>query len=52
MRVLPRNEAKERILALVRERTDRSRYVIPSPPVRESREELLRELGLRESPRR
>jgi len=32
MIVLPRKEAKERILRVMQERVDRSRYIVASPP--------------------
>lgn len=45
MRVLPREEAKARILRLMQERQDRSRYIITKPePVEVTRDEEIRAL--------
>lgn len=49
MKPLPRNEAKERILAIMRERADRIRYIITPPEERDTTPlDLRREIGIKE----
>ena len=52
MIILPREEAKERILRLMQERQDRSRYIITPPEENCRRLDLMQELGLNQGSHR